>query len=362
MAKRQKTDIHDVAEAAGVSVSTVSRALNGYSDVSAKTRRKVEKVAAKMGYQPHFGATVLRKNATRTITFMVSKPWAKFVDPYFLAVLDGLELALATQSYDLQVVLARDFDQEQDVVRRIVERNRSDALIFARTRPEDERIDWLEKRKFPFVTIGQTNRNSHSFIDRDQCAIAKEATLRLAGLGHQSIAHFMTPLRYTYSVLGRAGYREAMEECGLGIEKAIERECFLSRNTGEEMVLELFAKGRAPTAILCGNDMIAISAMEGLKRLGLQPGIDVALIGCDDIPLAAHVHPSLTSFSQDLDAMGMRLSRMVLAQLGEDGTVEQEVVQSRLIIRESDCVVPNVRKNLIRKQSTDGSGKLRSTP
>lgn len=336
-ARRLKTDIRDVAEAAGVSVSTVSRALNGYSDVSAKTRRKVERVAAKMGYQPHFGATVLRKNATRTITFMVSKPWTKFVDPYFLAVLDGLELGLATQSYDLQVVMARDFDQELDVVRRIVERNRSDALIFARTRPEDERIDWLEKRNFPFVTIGQTNRNSHSFIDRDQRAIAKEATLRFSALGHRSTAYLMTPLRYKYSLLGRAGYREALEECGLGVERTIERECYLSRNTGEEMVLELFAKSRAPTAILCGNDMIAISAMDGLKRLGLKPGVDVALIGCDDIPLAAHVRPALTSFSQDLDAMGMRLSRMVLAKLSGDGTVEQEVVQSQLIIRESDC-------------------------
>lgn len=326
-----------VAEAAGVSVSTVSRALNGYADVNAETRRKVETAAEELGYRPSYAAAMLRRSQTDTITFMVSKPWTKFMDPFFLGILDGLELAVSAQGYDLQVVMAREFDAELSVLRRAVERNRSDAVVFARTRPEDERIDWLEERGFPFVTLGQTVRNSHSFIDRDGRWIGREAVRRLAALGHRRIALLSTPLRYTYSHHAREGFRAGLKEAGLEVEPALEIECFLSRRTGEEAVTQLFASGATPTALLCGNDMIAISAMEGLRRLGLRPGEDVALIGCDDMPLAAHVRPGLTSFTQDLDAIGIRLGRMILARLSGLREPMQEIVESRLVIRESDC-------------------------
>jgi LacI family transcriptional regulator len=331
-----KAGIRLVAETAGVSVSTVSRALNGYADVNPLTRAKVEAAAEELGYRPSYAAAMLRRNQTDTVTFMVSKPWTKFVDPFFLGILDGLELALSAQGFDLQVVMARDYDAEHDVLRRVVERQRSDALIFARTRPEDERIDWLEDRGFPFVTIGQTRRNSHSFIDRDQRAIGRAAALRLGALGHRRIGVLSTPYRYTYSLHALEGFRKGLAEAGISPDPGLEFECFLSRRTGEEAVTHLFTSGAAPTALFCGNDMIALSAMEGLKRLGLTPGQDVALIGCDDSPLAALARPALTSFRLDLEGMGIRLGRMVLARLGGDTSAMQEFVQGELVLRESD--------------------------
>jgi LacI family transcriptional regulator len=331
--------IRSVAEAAGVSVSTVSRALNGYADVNQTTRARIEAVAAALGYHPSYAASMLRTNQTNTVTFMVSKPWTKFVDPYFLGILDGLELALSAQGYDLQVVMARDYEAEIGVIRRVVERNRSDALIFARTRPQDERIDWLEERGFPFVTIGQTQRNSHSFIDRDQRKIGRDTIARLSALGHRRIALLSTPLRYTYSHMTREGWHAGLAEAGLAPDPAMELECFLSRRTGQEAVTELVTSGARPTAIACGNDLIALSAMEGLKRLGLRPGIDVAIIGCDDMPLAAHLRPALTSFSQDLEASGIRLGRMMLKRLSGDLELVQDIVESHLVVRESDCPV-----------------------
>ena len=322
---------------AGVSVSTVSRALNGYADVNAETRRKIEAAAEAIGYQPSYAAAMLRRNQTNTVTFMVSKPWTKFVDPYFLGILDGLEMALSAHGYDLQVVMARDFDQEINVIRRVVDRNRSDALLFARTRPIDERVDWLEARDFPFVTVGQTLRNSHSFIDRDQERIGRDSVKRLAALGHACIGHLTTPKRYTYTHKTIQGFKEGMALCGLTHDPALEVECLLSSRNGEEAVTELFARKTAPTALVCGNDLIAISAMDGLRRLGLRPGVDVALIGCDDMPLAAHVRPSLTTFSQDLGAIGMRLGRIVLARLQGDLTPVQGIIETKLVVRESDC-------------------------
>lgn len=329
--------IRAVAIEANVSVSTVSRALNGYTDVNPDTRRRVEAAAEKLGYRASFTASTLRRSQSDTITFMVSKPWTKYVDPYFLGVLDGLELALSAQGFELQVVMARDFDLELGVIQQIVQRKRSDALIFARTRPEDERINWLEERGFPFVTVGRTLRNSHSYVDRDQVKLGRDAVRRLAALGHKRIGHLTTPLRYMYTHLTVQGFRDGLEQAGLTYDPDHDVECFLSRKTGEEAVTELFMRGHRPTALVCGNDLIAISAMEGLRRLGIEPGEDVALIGCDDIPVAAHVRPALTTFNLDLGALGIRLGRMVLAKLnGETGQM-QDLIPASLIVRQSDC-------------------------
>lgn len=332
-----RRDIRSVARAAGVSVSTVSRALNGYDDVNADTRRRVQEAAEELGYRANHAASTLRRKQTDTVTFMVSKPWTKFVDPYFLGIIDGLELALTASGLDLQVTMARDFDAELSVIRRAVERDRSDALIFARTRPEDERIDWLQERAFPFITVGRTLKNNHSYVDRDQVTLGRDAARRLAALGHKRIGHLTTPLRYTYTHLTMQGVQEGLEAAGLAYDPLLEVECFLSRKTGEEAVTELFMRGQKPTALICGNDLIAISAMEGLRRLGLRPGEDVALIGCDDIPVAAHVRPALTTFNLDLGALGIKLGQMMVARLGGDTSLRQELIPAPMIIRQSDC-------------------------
>ena len=332
----RRPGIRDVAAHVGLSVSTVSRALNGYADVNAETRRKVQEAAETLGYRASFAAATLRSSQTQTVTFMVSKPWTKFVDPFFLGLLDGVELVLQAKGYDLQVVMARDFDKEIDVIRRAVERNRCDGLLFGRTRPKDERVDYLQERGFPFVTIGQTLRNDHDWIDRDHAAIARMATERLIRLGHTRIGYLSTPHRYTYSLHGLGGYRAALEAAGLAHDPALEIECYLSRRTGGEALTQLVTTGSTPSAIVCGNDMIALSAMEAMQALGLEPGRDIAVIGCDDMPAAATARPPLTTFSQDLDAIGMRMARMMLAKLGGETGMLQELAESRLVVRESD--------------------------
>ena len=129
------------------------------------------------------------------------------------------------------------------------------------------------------------------------------ATERLIRLGHTRIAHLTTPLRYTYSVHALHGYRDALDAHGIGHDPALEIECYLSRKTGADAVTELITRGVGPTAIFCGNDVIALSAMEAMRQCGIRPGPDMALIGCDDVPVAAHVGLGLTTFRQDLDAL-----------------------------------------------------------
>ena len=332
--KRQ--GIKDVAAQTGFSVSTVSRALNGYSDVSRETRRKVESVAERLGYRASFAASSLRSQQTHTVTFMVSKPWTKFVDPFFLSLLDGVELALQAQDYALQVIMAREFETEFEIIRNAVEGNRCDGLLFGRTRPDDERIEWLQVRGFPFVTVGRTDLADHDWVDVDHYKIGYQATERMIRLGHTRIAHLTTPLRYTYSNHALQGYRDALGAHGIHTDPDLEIECHLTRRTGEDAVTELITRGTGATAVFCGNDMIALSAIKAMRRFGVRPGPDMALIGCDDIPVAAHVEPGLTTFRQDLDALGMRLGRMMVAKLNGDAGPHRELIDAQMILRGTD--------------------------
>jgi len=315
----KRLGIRDVAERTGLSVSTVSRALNGYSDVNLETRRKVEAVAEQLGYRASFAASSLRSRQTNTVTFMVSKPWTNFVDPFFLSILDGVELSLQAQGYALQIVMARKYETEYEIIRNSVERGRCDGLLFGRTRPEDKRIEWLRERGFPFVTVGRTDRSDHDWVDVDHHKIGYRATERLILLGHARVAHLTTPLRYTYSNHALRGYRDALDAHGIGHDPALEIECDLSRKTGADAVTELITRGLGPTAIFCGNDVIALSAMEAMRQFGIRPGPDMALIGCDDIPVASHVGTGLTTFRQDLAPLGLPLARMLVARLKGDG-------------------------------------------
>lgn len=185
--------------------------------------------------------------------------------------------------------------------------------------------------------MGRTLRNSDSFIDRDQVKLGRDAVLRLAALGHKRTGHLTTPLRYMYTHLTAQGFKKGLEQAGLQYDPSLDVECFMSRNIGEEAVTELYMRGHKLTALVYDNDLIAISAMDGLRRLALRPGEDVALIGCNDIPIAAHVRPALTTFSIDLEALGILLGRMVIAKLnGETGPL-QELIPAPMVLRQSDC-------------------------
>lgn len=332
----RRPGIKGVAAHVGMSVSTVSRALNGYPDVSRETRRKIKNAAEELGYKASFAASSLRSQNTQTVTFMVSKPWTKFVDPFFLGLLDGVELSLQAQGYALQVVMAREYENEFQIIRNAVERDRCDGLLFGRTRPVDERIAWLQERGFPFVTVGRTDKADHDWVEVDHYKIGFQATERLVRLGHERIAHLTTPLRYTYSRHTLQGYRDALEVNGLVRDPDLEAECFLSRKTGADAMTELVTRDIGATAIFCGNDMIALSAIEAMHRFGIRPGSDMAVIGCDDIPVAAHVVPGLTTFRQDLDTLGMRLGRMMVARLHGHPGPQQELIEAELILRGTD--------------------------
>ncbi len=334
--------IRDLADAVGLSISTVSRALNGYDDVNDLTRRRVEDAAREIGYSANYAATSLRSSRTSIITYLASRPWTKFVDPLHLSLLEGLEMVLQARGYDLHVVMARGFDNELQILKRLVEQGRCDGVLLGRTKPHDERIDYLVDGGFPFVSLGRTRRDDHDWIDRDHYAIGRDATRRLLDLGHERIAVLSTPRRFAFSNAAIRGYRAALRQAGAPHDPSLERES--SQTFSGEMVLaEMLAEGQRPTALVCGNDAIAMSAMDGMRRQGLRPGRDIAVIGCDDTPIAAYYDPPLTTFAQDIDKAGARMARMLISRLEGRKKRQTATIKSNLVERATDCPPPRSR-------------------
>lgn len=331
-------NIHEFAKALRLSVSTVSRALNGYADVNAETRAKVIEAAKRLGYTANPMARGLRKRGTGFVAFMLSPPQKNFANPFFLDLLVGVEERLRETELKLMVVSANSFEDEMDRFKSLVEIHRVEGLLFARTRLEDPRIEYLQKHRVPFVTHGRSRSGSAApFLDIDHEIVGYEGCARFIALGHRRIALLNTPGELMYSHHRLDGYRRALRAAGLPLDSTLVVEEDLTEEGGANGVRRLMAQPEPPTAILCGHDMMAMGAMRALQEHGRMPGRDVGIIGSDDNPLGPYMSPPLTTFTAPRVSVGRRMTELLLEAM-DDAPPEglQELWKPTLVIRASD--------------------------
>ena len=211
-----KTSLKELAQSLGLSPTTVSRALAGYSDVSEATRQRVVDAARASGYQPDPAARRLATGRAHAVGMIVPFGANRLGNPRFVDVVGGLANSLAEADLDLMILAARPGD-ELDAYRRHVAGRTVDALIVADTLVEDPRIAFLQQRQFPFVAYGRTRSDApYPWFDFDNDAGARLAVQRLAALGHRRIALIHGPRSVSFVAQRRAGFMAAMSERGLG--------------------------------------------------------------------------------------------------------------------------------------------------
>jgi LacI family transcriptional regulator len=303
------------ASTLGLSITTVSRALDGYPDVAAETRQRVVEAARATNYRPHAAARRLRLGSTETVTMVIPGAPGHFDEPLYLELLTALGARFDAAGFDLTVLAARDPDDERAVYRRLVEGRRTDGLIVARTRLKDDRIQYLAKARFPFVTIGRSELPvAYAHVDGDGESAFRVATERLIGLGHRRIAFAAAPAAFTFGKLRRRGWTSAMQAAGLAHDAAVEGE--LTEFGGLAAARTLLAATPRPTALVCVTDRMAIGAMRAVKELGLAVGRDVSIIGHDNIPAAAFAQPALTTMELSMIDVAARVASMLIALIG----------------------------------------------
>jgi LacI family transcriptional regulator len=324
-----------IAARTGYSVTTVSRALAGYDDVSESTRQVIRQAAQELGYYPNHTARQLQKQQTDTVGLIIPSVGPRFADPYFSLILSGIGDGLAERGYDLLISTCPPGPGELEAYRYMVEGRRVDGLLVIRTRRQDERITYLAGQNFPFVAFGRTDSQvDYPYIDEDGEAGTYELVTHLIGLGHSCIAYIAAPQDLMFGYFRHKGYQRALDDAGLTYDPQLVHTADLTRRGGEAAAAQLLQGSPRPTAIVAANDLIALGALNVLHDQGLTPGRDMSIAGFDDIPPAEIV--SLTTLNQPIYEIGHELSHMLMSLVkGEALTQRQVLLMPELIVRDS---------------------------
>ncbi|MBN1264223.1 MAG: LacI family DNA-binding transcriptional regulator [Anaerolineales bacterium] len=325
-----------IARATGFSITTVSRALAGYSDVAESTRTTIKDTAEKLGYYPNLTARQLQRQRSDTIGLILPAHGPRYTDPYFNTIIAGIGDQLAEFGLDLLLSThPPGGNDEMAAYRRLVEGRSIDGLIVVRTRIQDERIAYLDRSGFPFVCFGRSDMDiEFPYIDEDGEAGFYELTQYLISLGHTRIACISAPEGLLFARYRMAGFCKALEDAGLPCREEWIVYGNLSRKGGENAANQLLDLDETPTAILAANDLMAIGAITVAKEKGLEIGKDLSIAGFDDIPPAELY--SLTTLQQPIYEIGKQLTEMLHNQLQNIPIKNPHILlKPRLIIRDS---------------------------
>jgi len=337
--------IRELAQHLNISIGTVSRALNGRSDVNAETRKRVFEAAAKLGYVPNQSGRSLRQGTTNAVGFMIemNRETSLHGDTFFMSVFAGVQSVFKAHHLDLVVLLCPYDDDPYEHLRRVVARRSVDGLFLSSTQRRDRRIDYLIEREIPFIALGRSlSGGPHPWIDLDFEGVAATAVGRLVERGHRRIGLVNPGSDVNLGYVFAEGYRTELGRRGIAFDPdLVVRAEQTSEEGGYGGMGQLLALPDRPTAVLLVNEIMAIGAYRRLHDAGLMPGSDVAVIGFRQSPQSRFLSPRLTCFDVALPELGRRLAEGLLAtmpayrDLYPVGLV-QEIWPMTLVAGESD--------------------------
>jgi LacI family transcriptional regulator len=334
--------LKDLAEKTGYSITTVSRALAGYSDVSKKTRQHILEIATSLDYQPHQVAQQLRNQRTQTLGMIIPANARSFSNDFFTQLMLSVGDAASLAHYDVLISAQPPDDSEMAAYRKMVGGNRVDGMILARSRRHDPRIHYLKKQYFPFVVSGRGAPDETSdfpYIDVDSRAGIKMVVEHFVALGHRNIGLILPPEDVAYTGYRHIGYREGLEQANLSYQSSYVVNGDLMRSGGYQGAKTLLDRNPALTAIVACNDLMALGAMNVIQGRGWRVGQDIAVAGFDDIPTAEYSHPTLTTVHQPIYEIGQRLVKMLLDIVNDQPPNQTQIIlPCTLVVRESSGV------------------------
>jgi DNA-binding LacI/PurR family transcriptional regulator len=334
--------IKDVAQRAGVSHPTVSRALRGDPSVRLETTRRIHQAAQELGYVPSAAARSLKTNRTRAIGVLVHR----VSDPFYAEVLDGIQDTIQAARYSLLLASTNNDRTREEAILRAMTERRVDGLILCSMFITPERRRELDPRRTPLVLIH--NRAAEMTPDtlyHDDRLGMRELTRYLITLGHTRLGFIGNARAGRVTEERLAGFYEETQAAGLEIPE----EYVVSAVSGLAAAAvapcrALLALREPPTAILCFDDLLAIGAIQALVQCNKRVPADCSITGFDNIPIAEVVNPPLTTFNQPKYTLGTRAANLLLNLIdaNADGAREPEVLVLRgeILVRASTAPPP----------------------
>lgn len=276
-------NIKQLAKTLNLSTSTVSRALNGYTDVNPDTRLRVQQAAQSLGYRPDASARRLVRGDAEAVGIVYSAAAEVLGNPQFLDMTGGLSDRLEQDQFDLLLALAKD-DHELKIYERLFRGGRVDSVIVANTQVHDDRINFLLSKNYPFVAYGRTaNCENYSWLDFDNEQSSAIAVEHLLALGHTRIAYVHSPLDLNYAKQRHAGFLEALQKNGLNCPLAYQSSSVNNRRQAIDVLQAWMQLDPAPTAIIADSNIIGMAIFRGLNDLGVKIGQDISLVINGDV-------------------------------------------------------------------------------
>ena len=341
-APKNQTTIYDVAYKAGVSISTVSRVLNGSISVLDETREKVLKTVSDLKFKPSAFARSLVVKQVNLIQVCFSWSSGQYrinlENPWYLELLNGINQVVQKKGYGLLINTLSGVFDPQEVYRR-VSRNAVDGILLVSPYLKEEELVQIKNYPVPVVLIGcRVTDPQIDYVDSDNSKAVAEVVDHLVGLGHEKIACITGEVEISRDAAERlVEFKSSMKRHGLEVPSSYLVSGDFSRESGSKAAGRLLNLRKKPTAIFACNDLMAIGAWDKIREAELTAGKDIALVGFDDIGLASKKPYSLTTVKQDFRAISTQATELLINKMRNpnEWKAHQVQVPTQLIVRRS---------------------------
>ncbi len=338
-------NLKQLAEHLNLSQTTVSRALNGYPEVSEETRRRVAAAARDFNYRPSPNATRLATGKSRTIGHVVPLSNHDMINPHFAEFIAGAGEAYADADYDMLMTVV-DGEREDMIYRNLAASRRVDGLIVHGPMVNDRRIKLLNDLQVPFVVHGRSQHpeTGYSWLDVNNRRAFQRATELLIDLGHERIALVNGLENMGFADRRRRGYLEALDRRGIATDPDLMHSADMIEPYGYSAMTAMFDLPDPPSAVVASSMIPALGVVRAVQERGLQLGQDVSLIAYDDCLSFIEDNreiPLLTSIRSSIRKAGKRAAEILIQHI-DDPAMEhtQELWEAELVLGRSTGPAP----------------------
>ncbi|MEF3311677.1 LacI family DNA-binding transcriptional regulator [Paenibacillus sp. GYB004] len=328
-----KTTIYDIAKAAGVSIATVSKVINGTGRISTDTRERITEIMQELDYQPSVVASALTGKSTFTIGLLIPD----LANPFFAEIARSVEDRGHELGFNLVMCSTDNNSKKEAGYITLLRQKRVDGIIIATGTSIEGLLSGLADYNIPLALISRDIPSIEAdSVRADDDTGAYQAVAHLTGLGHRHIALIAEDMELMTTRERVSGYRRALEDANIAYTDDLVTISNSSVEAGKQRALELMGSDHPPTAIVAFNDLLAVGVVQAAKELRLSIPWDLSVISFDNTVLAGIVDPPLTSVAVPIQQMGRQIMDMLIERVsGEKGDKRRIVLKPELIIRQS---------------------------
>ncbi len=315
MKKEKRIKIVDIAKIAGVSPMTVSRALNNKPDINEETKKKILKIVKELKYYPNIFGRGLVKQRSHIIGIIGPSQGITYDNPYFAGLMKGIESVCIEKSYDFLVKIYSPEIEKVDYLKLYYE-SKVDGVILITPEVHLSEFNEIVEKKLPYIVLGTKIKNFNiSYVDSENIESIEIGVEEVIKKGHRKIGFIKGRENQLDAIERFEGFLQAMKKNNIPVRK----EWILNGNFLYEDGIEAFKKIKKlqekPTAIVCGNDLMALGFMNEAIRQGYKIPQDFSVIGFDGIPWIKYSHPVLTTIKQPLEEMGKKAAELLFEKM-----------------------------------------------